>query len=79
MKKEALDALMKGMTIYYEFLDYAAAYNLTAEMEELKETLMYTLTNDYGMDEEKVKQICGLENTNDYTREIELYSLGEAK
>ncbi len=40
---------------------------------------MYTLTNDYGMDEEKVKQICGLENTNDYTREIELYSLGEAK
>ena len=79
MKKEALDALVKGMTIYYEFLDYAVAYNLTAEMEELKETLMYTLTNDYGMDEEKVKQICELENTNDYTREIELYSLGDIR
>lgn len=74
MPKEALHALLQGMTIYYESTDYMEAYNLVDQMEEQKETLLYSLSNDFGIDEERARQICGLENTNDYTREVELYS-----
>lgn len=74
MPKEALNALLQGMTIYYEAVDYAAANNLTEKMDEKKETLLYSLLNNYGIDEEHVRQICELEDTNDYTREVELYS-----
>ena len=75
---ETLKAIHEACDAGIRFM-IATGRNFKGAMEELKETLMYTLTNDYGMDEEKIKQICGLENTNDYTREIELYSLGEAK
>ncbi len=74
MPKEALHALLQGMTIYYDSLEYAEAYNLTEQFNTQKETLLYSLSTDFGIDEERAKQICALENTNDYTREVELYS-----
>lgn len=75
MPKDALNALLQGMTIYYEAVDYAAANNLTEKVDQEKEILLYSLLNNYGIDEEHVKRICELEDTNDYTREVELYSL----
>jgi len=74
MAKEALHALLQGMTIYYDSLEYAEAYNLGEQFQTQKETLLYSLSTDFGIDEERARQICALENTNDYTREVELYS-----
>ncbi len=74
MPKEALHALLQGMTIYYDSLEYAEAYNLTEQFNTQKETLLYSLSTDFGIDEQRASQICALENTNDYTREVELYS-----
>lgn len=77
MPKEALHALMQGLSIYYDSVDMAQAYQLEEELNFQKDTLLYSLSNDYGLDEEKAKLICQMEDTNEYTREIELYSANQ--
>ena len=79
MPKEALNALIQGMTIYYANTETIKELKLEAETDELKETLLYSLTNDFGLDEEKVMKLCSLEDTNEYTREIELYSVNQVQ
>lgn len=79
MPKEALNALIQGMTIYYANTETIKELKLEAETDELKETLLYSLTNDFGLDEEKVMKLCSLEDTNEYTREIELYSANQVQ
>lgn len=77
MPKEALNALIQGLVIYYAYEEEAQTFNLEAELNEQKETLLYSLASDFGLDEEKAKQICEQEDSNEYTREIELYSANQ--
>lgn len=77
MPKEALNALLQGMTIYYDSLETAQSLNLEEEVNGQRETLLYSLSNDFGLNEDRVRVICELEDTNDYTREIELYSASQ--
>ena len=77
MPKEALNALIQGMTIYYANAEQAKTLEIEAEMEELKETLMYSLVNDFGLDEDKVLKISEIADTNEYTKEIEFYSANQ--
>lgn len=74
MPKEALNALIQGMTIYYTNVEQAKVLEVEAQADELKETLMYSLINDFGLAEDKVMQICKIADTNEYTKEIEFYS-----
>lgn len=74
MSKEALNALIQGMTIYYANTEQAKILEVESQAEELKETLMYSLTNDFGLAEDKIMQICEITDTNEYTKEIEFYS-----
>lgn len=72
--REALNALMQGMTIYYANTLQAEELEIEAEADALKETLMYSLVNDFGLNEDKVMEICAIADTNEYTKEIEFYS-----
>lgn len=74
MPKEALHSLMQGLNLYYDSVDMAQEYQLEQQLDFQKDTLLYSLANDYGLDEEKAKMICQIEDSNEYTREIELYS-----
>lgn len=77
MPKEALNALIQGMTIYYANTEQAKTLEIEAETEELKETLMYSLVNDFGLDEDKALKISEIADTNEYTKEIEFYSANQ--
>lgn len=74
MDKEALNSLIQGITIYYAEIEEAKTLGIETEMNELKDTILYSLTNEYGLNEEKAKQISEIGDTNEYTKEIELYS-----
>lgn len=74
MDKEALNALIQGMTIYYASVEEGKTLGLETEMNEQKDNIVYSLADDYGLNEERAKQICEIADTNEYTREIELYS-----
>lgn len=74
MPKEALNSLIKGLAIYDEKIQEAKTLDLEEEMNEIKENILYGLEMDFMLSEEEARAIANLDDTNEYTKEIELYS-----
>lgn len=74
----ALDCLVRGIGRYDRNIDDASEYGIAPEYNTLKDQMVTELSNTFGIDEEKAREIYGQRGRRKYTIEIKkvLMSLG---
>lgn len=74
----ALDCLVRGIGRYDRNIDDASEYGIAPEYNALKDQMAAELSNTFGIDEEKAREIYGQRGRKKYTVEIKkvLMSLG---
>lgn len=77
MDKEALNALLQGVSVCNEELILAEQLGIETEWKMCKERFLNALLQEYSLDEETVEQICALKNPY-YTVAVENILAGRA-
>ncbi len=71
MYLESLDALMRGMRKYDADKGKADEYGILTQYNELKNQIVATLSDEFGVSEDQARTILGTENQVDYTAKLE--------
>lgn len=67
---EALDALIQGVSLYYELLPAADEYNVSDEIKEVYQEILNILSEQYGLSEADVSDIIASEDNVVYTEHL---------
>lgn len=67
----ALDSLVRGVVRCNNFMEKASEYQATAELTTMKEKLVQTLSEQFGVSEEKAIELCAIRKRKDYTKAIQ--------
>lgn len=67
----ALDALVRGIGRYHNFVDEAMECDARPELEQLKSTIAQALSEQFGVSEEQAKELCAIHKRKDYTKALQ--------
>lgn len=67
----ALDALVRGIGRYDNFMDEADELGARPELEQLKGIIAKALQDDFGVSEEQAKELCAIHKRKDYTKALQ--------
>lgn len=67
----ALDALVRGIGRYDNFVDEAMECDARPELEQLKSTIAQALSEQFGVSEEQAKELCAIHKRKDYTKALQ--------
>lgn len=74
MPNEALDSLLKALNNYDRYEEQALSMGIGSEFGVLLENLSYALENEYRLTVEQARAINSIADTNEYTKQIHMYS-----
>ena len=73
MEEKALTALINGVAKYDEIYEEANQLGITNLIDGVKQSLLEILSSNYGIDENKAKEISAIDDEQQYEATISIY------
>lgn len=79
MPKQALDSLAKAVAQYDKNIDKADALGIAENMNPILDNVNYALQTEFNLSVDDIRVINQIEDKNEYTRQIETYTIARTK
>ncbi len=79
MPKQALDSLAKAVAQYDKNIDKAETLGIAENMNPILDNVNYALQTEFNLSVDDIRVINQIEDKNEYTRQIETYSIARTK
>jgi len=79
MPKQALDSLAKAVAQYDKNIDKADALGIAENMNTILDNVNYALQTEFNLSVDDIRVINQIEDKNEYTRQIETYTIARTK
>ncbi len=79
MPKQALDSLAKAVAQYDKNIDKAETLGIAKNMNPILDNVNYALQTEFNLSVDDIRVINQIEDKNEYTRQIETYSIARTK